>query len=179
MSLGVHGGTLLLDSGIAGERRAYAGACGFGVRALGRGQAVACWSSRSVQSINSALPRFHTSILLTYLKRAVAAHHRPHTGGHKGAKAAAPFKRLPFHCCAINFTPFEDPVCTDDGTVYDIASIVPYIMKFKKHPVSGEPLALKDLTRLNFSKNGDGEWNCPVMGKVTDSGSRSWERRHE
>ncbi|PNW77920.1 hypothetical protein CHLRE_10g457000v5 [Chlamydomonas reinhardtii] len=87
-------------------------------------------------------------------------------GGHKGAKAAAPFKRLPFHCCAINFTPFEDPVCTDDGTVYDIASIVPYIMKFKKHPVSGEPLALKDLTRLNFSKNGDGEWNCPVMGKV-------------
>ncbi|KAG2449452.1 hypothetical protein HYH02_005599 [Chlamydomonas schloesseri] len=87
-------------------------------------------------------------------------------GGHKGNKAAAPFKRLPFHCCAINFTPFEDPVCTDDGTVYDIASIVPYIMKFKKHPVSGEPLALKDLTRLNFSKNGDGEWVCPVMGKV-------------
>ncbi|GLC33403.1 hypothetical protein PLESTB_000071800 [Pleodorina starrii] len=87
-------------------------------------------------------------------------------GGFKGGRAAAPFKRLPFHCCAIHFTPFEDPVCTDDGTVYDITSIVPYIMKFKKHPVSGEPLQLKDLTRLNFTKNADGEFTCPVMGKV-------------
>ncbi|GIL92325.1 hypothetical protein Vretimale_19576 [Volvox reticuliferus] len=87
-------------------------------------------------------------------------------GGFKGGKSAAPFKRLPFHCCAINFTPFEDPVCTDEGTVYDITSIVPYIMKFKKHPVTGEPLQLKDLTRLNFNKNADGEFTCPVMGKV-------------
>ncbi|GIL92386.1 hypothetical protein Vretifemale_19860, partial [Volvox reticuliferus] len=86
--------------------------------------------------------------------------------GFKGGKSAAPFKRLPFHCCAINFTPFEDPVCTDEGTVYDITSIVPYIMKFKKHPVTGEPLQLKDLTRLNFNKNADGEFTCPVMGKV-------------
>jgi hypothetical protein len=65
---------------------------------------------------------------------------RPHgfsalPGGHKGNRAAAPFKRLPFHCCAITFVPFEDPVCTDDGTVYDITSIVPYIMKYKRHPV--------------------------------------------
>lgn len=30
-------------------------------------------------------------------------------GGHK-AKGAAPFKQLPFFCCAISFTPFEDPV---------------------------------------------------------------------
>ncbi|GFR52819.1 hypothetical protein Agub_g15442, partial [Astrephomene gubernaculifera] len=87
-------------------------------------------------------------------------------GGFKGGKAAAPFKRLPFHCCAITFTPFEDPACTDDGTVYDITSIVPYIMKYKRHPVSGEPLQLKDITRLNFAKNADGEFQCPVMGKV-------------
>lgn len=90
-----------------------------------------------------------------------------HTGGFKGGKAGAPFKRLPFHCCAINFTPFEDPACTNDGTVYDITSIVPYIMKFKKHPVTGEPLQLKDLTRLTFTKNADGEFTCPVMGKAS------------
>ncbi len=47
-----------------------------------------------------------------------------------------------------------------------VQSIVPYIMKFKRHPVTGEPLALKDLTRLNFSRNADGEFNCPVTGKV-------------
>ena len=31
-------------------------------------------------------------------------------GGNKD-RSKAPFRRLPFHCCAITFTPFEDPVC--------------------------------------------------------------------
>ena len=29
-------------------------------------------------------------------------------GGNKD-RSKAPFRRLPFHCCAISFTPFEDP----------------------------------------------------------------------
>jgi len=65
----------------------------------------------------------------------------------------APFARLPFNCCAINFTPFEDPVCTDDGVVYDIVAVVPYVRKFGRHPVKGTPLALSDLIHLNFHKN--------------------------
>eukprot|EP00798_Chlamydomonas_sp_ICE-L_P013541 gene13541-19411_t len=39
-------------------------------------------------------------------------------------------------------------------------------MKFKRHPITGQPLALKDLVKLNFHKNTDGEYACPVMGKV-------------
>lgn len=39
-------------------------------------------------------------------------------------------------------------------------------MKFKKHPVTGEPLALKDVVKLNFHKNSDGEYMCPVLNKV-------------
>ena len=31
-------------------------------------------------------------------------------GGNKD-RSKAPFRRLPFHCCAITFIPFEDPVC--------------------------------------------------------------------
>ena len=38
-------------------------------------------------------------------------------------------------------------VCTSDGTVFDIVNAVPYIRKFKRHPVSGEALELKDLVR--------------------------------
>lgn len=56
--------------------------------------------------------------------------------------------------------------CTVDGTTYDITNIVPYVMKFKKHPVSGEPLSLKDVVKLNFHKNSDGEYMCPVLNKV-------------
>lgn len=93
---------------------------------------------------------------------------REEGGGHRGRLqgAAGDFRRLPFNCCAISFQPAEDPVCTMDGTVMDIVNAVPYIQKHKRHPATGEPLELKDLVRLNFHKNTDGELACPVLGKV-------------
>nr|CAD2175937.1 unnamed protein product [Meloidogyne enterolobii] len=45
-------------------------------------------------------------------------------GGHKDDTATkiqrAQFKRLPFTHCALSFLPFEDPVCTPDGIIYDL-----------------------------------------------------------
>jgi peptidyl-prolyl cis-trans isomerase-like protein 2 len=32
-------------------------------------------------------------------------------------------KTLPFYCCHLSFQPFEDPVCTPDGTIYDIVYV--------------------------------------------------------
>ncbi|XP_050388092.1 peptidyl-prolyl cis-trans isomerase CYP65 [Argentina anserina] len=86
-------------------------------------------------------------------------------GGAK-SKIATPFKRLPFYCCSLTFVPFEDPVCTADGSVFEIMSIVPYIRKFGKHPVTGAPLKQEDLIPLTFHKNSDGEFQCPVLNKV-------------
>ena len=57
--------------------------------------------------------------------------------------------------------------CTVDGTVYDITNIVPYVQKFKKHPVSGEPLQLRDIIQLHFHKNADNEYHDPILHKVT------------
>ena len=130
---------------------------------------------------------------------------RTEGGGFKD-RSGGGFKRLPFHCCAIAFTPFEDPVpprrpwrpalapcasraddralaalanvrlpsalcwrrqaCTLDGTTYDITNIVPYIQKFHRHPATGEPLELKDVVKLTFHRNADGEYHCPVLAKV-------------
>ncbi len=59
--------------------------------------------------------------------------------------------------------------CTADGTVYDIVNIVTYIQKFKRHPISGESLALKNVISLNFAKNGEGQYHCPVLHKVGSS----------
>ena len=56
--------------------------------------------------------------------------------------------------------------CTLDGTTYDITNIVPYIQKFHRHPTTGEPLELKDVVKLTFHKNADGEYHCPVLAKV-------------
>ncbi|KAG6604128.1 Peptidyl-prolyl cis-trans isomerase CYP65, partial [Cucurbita argyrosperma subsp. sororia] len=41
----------------------------------------------------------------------------------------------------LTFTPFEDPVCTADGSVFEIMNIIPYIRKY-------------------------GEFQCPVLNKV-------------
>ena len=91
-------------------------------------------------------------------------------GGYKDKMQGVPFRRLPFNCCAVSFLPFEDPVCTADGTVMDIMHAVPYVQTHGKHPVTGEPLQLRDLTKLNFHKNSEGEYECPVLNKVfTDS----------
>lgn len=86
-------------------------------------------------------------------------------GGAK-SKSATPFKRLPFYCCALTFTPFEDPVCTVDGSVFDVMNIVPYIRKYGKNPVTGAKLKQEDLIPLTFHKNSEGEFHCPVLNKV-------------
>jgi len=91
-------------------------------------------------------------------------------GGARANGGDAPFKRLPFDCCSISFLPFANAVCAPDGTVMDISHAVPYVLKHKKHPVSGEALELKDLTQLKWYKNADGAYECPVLNKAfTDS----------
>ncbi|KAL3687664.1 hypothetical protein R1sor_013973 [Riccia sorocarpa] len=84
-------------------------------------------------------------------------------GGAKDRDLRVPFKRLPFYCCALTFVPSEDPVCTPES---HILSIVPYVTKYGKNPVTKLPLALKDLIKLQFHKNSDGEYHCPVLNKV-------------
>jgi len=74
---------------------------------------------------------------------------------------------LPFDCCAISLRPFEgSPMCTADGVVFDLLNIVPYLKKYRRHPVTGGPLAASDLIKLNFHKNSEGKYHCPVMFKV-------------
>ncbi|KAI4327346.1 hypothetical protein L6164_019819 [Bauhinia variegata] len=87
-------------------------------------------------------------------------------GGAKSKENRTSFKRLPFYCCALTFTPFEYPVCTADGSVFDVMNISPYIIKYGKHPVTGAPLKQEDLIPLNFHKNAEGEYQCPVLNKV-------------
>lgn len=42
---------------------------------------------------------------------------------------------------------------------------MPYIKKYKKNPVTGESLAAKDLIRLHFHKNTEGQYICPITYK--------------
>ncbi|KAK4505323.1 hypothetical protein PRZ48_003286 [Zasmidium cellare] len=82
------------------------------------------------------------------------------------AGAGASFKRLPFNFCAVSLQPFEHPVCTGDGTIFDLTNILPWIKKHGTNPVNGQPLKSSELIKLNFAKNEEGEYVDPVTFKV-------------
>lgn len=65
------------------------------------------------------------------------------------------FKRLPFNFCAASLQPFSHPVCTAEGTIFDVEVISSWLEKHGTNPVTGLPLKSKDLIKLNFARNGD------------------------
>uniref|UniRef100_A0A3Q1HP89 RING-type E3 ubiquitin transferase n=1 Tax=Anabas testudineus TaxID=64144 RepID=A0A3Q1HP89_ANATE len=83
----------------------------------------------------------------------------------------ANFRRLPFDHCSLSLQPFEYPVCTEEGVVFDLLSIVPWIKKYGTNPISGEKLEAKSLIKLNFVKNNDGKYHCPVLYNVFTNNS--------
>lgn len=81
------------------------------------------------------------------------------------------FRRLPFDHCCLSLQPFEHPLCTLEGIVYDLMHIVPFLKKYKIDPATGKPLDSKTLIKLNFVKNADEKYHCPVLFKVFNENS--------
>ncbi len=102
---------------------------------------------------------------------------------------------LPFTCCALTLTPYTNPVCCiipnknrDDesintglngsigkkmnnhGIIFENTEIIPYLMKHRKNPITGEIMSSKSLITLNMdSPENDDEskhkWQCPILNK--------------
>lgn len=77
----------------------------------------------------------------------------------------APFRRLPFNFCAVSLQPFSHPVCTVDGTTFELTHILPWLKKHGTNPVDGTPLKSSQLIKLHFARNDDGEYIDPVTFK--------------
>ncbi|KAI1490865.1 hypothetical protein F5X96DRAFT_634236 [Biscogniauxia mediterranea] len=75
--------------------------------------------------------------------------------GSRSQSGGASFKRLPFNFCAASLQPFKNPVCTPNGTIFDVEVISKWLENHKTNPVNGEPLAARDLIKLNFARNAD------------------------
>ena len=86
------------------------------------------------------------------------------SGNNAGAHAS--FKRLPFNFCALSLQPFNTPVCTSSGTIFDHENILSWLQRHGTNPVDGQPLKLGELIKLNFVKNEAGEYVDPVTFKV-------------
>ncbi|CAJ0843585.1 14336_t:CDS:2 [Entrophospora sp. SA101] len=87
-------------------------------------------------------------------------------GGIQSRKKPNEFKKLPFNYCSLSLQPFEHPVCTPDGMIFDLSNIYAYVKKHGTNPVTGKKLDLKTLIKLNFYKNSDDEYYCPATYKV-------------
>ncbi|CAG8484749.1 17878_t:CDS:10 [Cetraspora pellucida] len=87
-------------------------------------------------------------------------------GGIQARKKTQNFKRLPFNYCSLSLQPFEHPVCSPDGTIFDLRNIYPYLKKHGVNPVTGEKLEPKSLIKLNFHKNANDEYHCPATLRV-------------
>lgn len=81
------------------------------------------------------------------------------------------FKRLPYDHCSLSLQPFRDPYCTSNGIIYDLANVVPFLQKHGVDPYSGEKMQIKELIKLNFHKNNEGFFHCPVLFKVFNQNS--------
>ncbi|KAB5570781.1 peptidyl-prolyl cis-trans isomerase-like 2 [Coniochaeta sp. 2T2.1] len=110
-------------------------------------------------------------------------------GVRAGNSSTAPssYKRLPFNFCAASLQPFKNPVCTPDGTIFDVEVISAW---FEKHghtnPITGKALSPKDLITLKFARNSDassldnpeGEMIDPVSFKVFTDNTHIVAIRH-
>ncbi|KRY01435.1 Peptidyl-prolyl cis-trans isomerase 4, partial [Trichinella pseudospiralis] len=78
----------------------------------------------------------------------------------------AKHQRLPFGHCCVSLRPCDVPYCCLDGYVFDLIHILPFVRKFGKHPVTGNPLDVKSLIKLDFKKNSEGQYVCPITKKA-------------
>ena len=84
--------------------------------------------------------------------------------GARSRGAGASLRRLPFNFCAASLQPFKNPVCTPEGTIFDVEVIGKWLEDHKTNPVNGEPLAARDLIKLNFARNGDVDGSDAAAG---------------
>ena len=109
---------------------------------------------------------------------ASAAPPPPPTATQQAGRAA-----LPLTHCALTLQPWRDPVCAPDGAIFDVTAAMPYVRKHGKHPITGAPMTVADLTPLNFAREAGGGSGrggggggaplcCPVTGRVFTASSR-------
>ncbi|KAI2496341.1 Rtf2 RING-finger [Fragilaria crotonensis] len=97
-----------------------------------------------------------------------ATEHKANSHLRAGGKSGAgngPERRLPFHCCALTLTPYQHPVCTSNGIVFENTALLPFLLTHKKDPVTGEPRTTRDVITLNMDKDEEGQWQCPILTK--------------
>ncbi|KAK2195530.1 bifunctional Cyclophilin-type peptidyl-prolyl cis-trans isomerase [Babesia duncani] len=81
-------------------------------------------------------------------------------------KSNRPDALLPLDSCALTLRPFTEPVCTLQGHVFNKPDVAKYILTNGKNPVTFEPLGIHELIPLNFTRDSNGNFQCPLSLKT-------------
>ena len=88
-------------------------------------------------------------------------------GGKAEERGKVTMQKLPYNYCNLGLIEAKQPYCTPDGIVFDLMTIVPYLLKKGNiNPCTGEPLTKDSLVKLTFSRNEKNQIHCPVTYKV-------------
>ncbi|KAK5078843.1 cyclophilin peptidyl-prolyl cis-trans isomerase Cyp8 [Lithohypha guttulata] len=90
----------------------------------------------------------------------------------------ASFKRLPYNYCALSLQPFQTPVCTPGGQIFDHENIIRWLLNHDTNPTNGQPLRQSDLIKLNFAQNEGGGYVDPVTFKEFTDNTHMIAIRH-
>ena len=77
----------------------------------------------------------------------------------------ASFRRLPYNFCALSLQPFQTPVCTPEGQIFDHENIIRWLLNHDTNPTNGKPLKQANLIKLNFAQNEVAGYVDPVTFK--------------
>ncbi|KAJ6261980.1 peptidyl-prolyl cis-trans isomerase-like 2 [Drechslerella dactyloides] len=124
--------------------------------------------TKAISTATTPSPDRHAAAILqiTQSEWSSGDSHSASRGAQAGKNAEAGFRRLPFNYCALSLQPYDHPVCTASGVVFDLTNILPWLKKHGTNPVDGTPLSSKDLIKMHMSKNADDEYCDPMTGKV-------------
>lgn len=117
----------------------------------------------------AAMPRKTDRLFVTQAEHSgVFGKHTAGSGGHIARATQAQYQPLPFTSCAISLQSWSSPVCDrEEGTIYELTNILPWIKKHGHSPATGKPIKATDLVTLHFHKNeATGSWQDPVSFKA-------------
>uniref|UniRef100_A0A0V0G9W3 Putative cyclophilin type peptidyl-prolyl cis-trans isomerase n=1 Tax=Triatoma dimidiata TaxID=72491 RepID=A0A0V0G9W3_TRIDM len=73
--------------------------------------------------------------------------------------------RLPLGHCCLTLAPAVQPCCDHDGNIFSYEPLLKYLQKYHTNPVTGKPLDIKTLVKLNFKEGRDTKYVCPITSK--------------
>ncbi|KAK5581183.1 hypothetical protein RB653_001213 [Dictyostelium firmibasis] len=87
-------------------------------------------------------------------------------GGKKEGEKKNAFRPLPFYCCSLSLQHLDDPMSNENGNLFDLVYLMPFIKKYGKDPITNKTATMKDYFPITFSKNENDEYHCPILNKV-------------